>query len=354
MNDRFFPGRTWLDMNGKPIQAHGFNVFYKDGTYYWYGENKEFTRPFGFIWTWGIRCYTSKDLYNWEDRGLIIPPDCDDIHSPLHPTYCIDRPHILYCKKTGKYVAWLKIMSGLVGQFMCILQADDFMGPYEYVHKFYQPLNLDSGDFFLAEEADGEKAYIIFERPHFEMITADLTEDYTGVTGKYSVHYPNRKPPLTREAPVYFRHSGRNYLFTSGTTGYYPNPSMVCTFEDFHGEYIDLGNPHQGDSTNTSFNSQITCVLDVPGSDLQIVMADRWLPSKKTAAQQRRMSQRFARQFRNYEPDLSERKTERMAGRKQFHMENTRKSTYVWLPIEWEDSRPVIRWHDEWKIEDYI
>ena len=34
------PGATWLDTNGKPIQAHGFSVFYKDSTYYWYGENK--------------------------------------------------------------------------------------------------------------------------------------------------------------------------------------------------------------------------------------------------------------------------------------------------------------------------
>ena len=26
------PGQIWLDTNGKPIQAHGFSVFHKDGT----------------------------------------------------------------------------------------------------------------------------------------------------------------------------------------------------------------------------------------------------------------------------------------------------------------------------------
>lgn len=39
------PGEVWLDTNGNPIQAHGFQVFYEDmdSMYYWYGENKEFT-----------------------------------------------------------------------------------------------------------------------------------------------------------------------------------------------------------------------------------------------------------------------------------------------------------------------
>lgn len=38
----FRPGKKWLDTNGKPIQAHGFSVFYneKEGLYYWYGENR--------------------------------------------------------------------------------------------------------------------------------------------------------------------------------------------------------------------------------------------------------------------------------------------------------------------------
>ena len=78
------PGQIWLDTNGKPIQAHGFSVFYKDGTWYWYGENKEKTDGKGTIWHWGVRLYTSKDLYNWEDKGLIIEPTPNDLQSPLH------------------------------------------------------------------------------------------------------------------------------------------------------------------------------------------------------------------------------------------------------------------------------
>ena len=41
MLDRFYPGRLWLDTEGKPIQAHGGSVIMVGDTCYWYGENKE-------------------------------------------------------------------------------------------------------------------------------------------------------------------------------------------------------------------------------------------------------------------------------------------------------------------------
>ena len=50
MYKSFQNGRPWLDTSGKPIQAHGFSVFHKDGVWYWYGENKEFTNGKNGIW----------------------------------------------------------------------------------------------------------------------------------------------------------------------------------------------------------------------------------------------------------------------------------------------------------------
>lgn len=71
----FYPGKVWLDTEGKRIQAHGGSVMYIDGVYYWYGENKEKTDGVNGIWHWGVRCYKSTNLYNWEDCGIIIPPE---------------------------------------------------------------------------------------------------------------------------------------------------------------------------------------------------------------------------------------------------------------------------------------
>jgi len=347
------PGKIWLDTEGKPIQAHGFSVFWneKEKLWYWYGENKEKTDGKGTIWHWGVRYYTSPDLYNWEDKGLLIPPTPDDISSPLHPTYCVDRPHIIYCAKTGKYVVWLKVMASVTSQFMTIMTADRFEGPYTMVNQIYKPLSMDSGDFCLHADPDG-KAYFWFERPHFELICASLTDDYTAVTGEYSTHFGGLRPPLTREAPTYFERNGKRYLFTSGTSSYYPNPSKVCMFNDPHGTYEDLGDPCIGDRTGTSFYSQITSVIKVPGTGQYIACADRWRPQWYYKLGAKYCISIFEKEFKDYVPDKSPKEVTPLPMKEQRHKENTSVARYVWLPIEWDGDKPIIRWQDEWSANN--
>jgi len=95
--ESIFPGQPWLDTSGNAIQAHGGAVYYEDGVYYWYGENKEHTDGASDVWTWGIKVYSSRDLCNWQDEGYLVEPDVDDPASPLHPSKRVDRPHILRC-----------------------------------------------------------------------------------------------------------------------------------------------------------------------------------------------------------------------------------------------------------------
>lgn len=350
------PGQVWLDTNGKPIQAHGFSVFYneKAGLYYWFGENKEYTHAGGADRHWGVRLYTSSDLYNWKDCGLIIPPTPENLSLPTHPTYAFERPHILYCDKTGKYVAWIKVMIGATDQCMCIMQADEFEGPYEFVNPLYHPLQMDSGDFTLHFDKSTQKAYIIFERPHFELICAELTEDFTAVNGTYSTHFSGLYPPFTREAPAFFERNGKKYLFTSGTSGYFPNPSKVCCFDDFHGEYEDLGDPCIDDVYKISFNSQITCVLKVPGTELYIACADQWLPYDWVPEKAEETFKEYEQGFLSYVPDLTPRTSAHLSGVECRQYDNTCESRYVWLPVEWDGDMPKLRWYDEWKVEDFI
>ena len=161
MNQRYDsinPGKVWLDTKGERIQAHGGSVMFWDGWYYWYGENKEFTDLGEKLWHWGVRCYRSQDLYNWEDLGVIVPPCPDDPSSPLHPTSKMDRPHIIYNAKTKKFVCWLKIMERDFTQTETILTADSITGPYTMVRKGFRPLGMSGGDFDLVVAEDG-KAY---------------------------------------------------------------------------------------------------------------------------------------------------------------------------------------------------
>ncbi len=268
-------GQPWLDTEGDPIQAHGGSVFYQGGLYYWYGENKEKTDGKNGIWHWGVRCYSSADLYNWKNEGIIIPPEPEDPSSSLHPSSQMDRPHIIYNRRTKKYVCWLKIMEKDQTQTETVLVADSLLGPYTKVRERLRPLGMSAGDFDLAVAPDG-KAYYYFERVHSETICADLTDDYTDVTGFYSTHFPHSHPPYVREATAHFMRNYKHYLITSGTTGYLPNPSEVAVADSWHGPYTVLGDPHPGDSSRTSFHSQVSSVFKVEGKkDLYIAVADR-------------------------------------------------------------------------------
>ena len=154
--DAIYPGKVWRDTNGRRIQAHGGALYYEDGVYYWYGENKDHTDGSCMVWTWGMRAYRSTDLYNWEDLGLFIAPDLTDKDSPLYPTSRADRPHIVKCAATGKYVCWIKHC----GDDACftVLQADKFLGPYEIIKAHYRPFDCEVGDFDIV--VCGDTAYL--------------------------------------------------------------------------------------------------------------------------------------------------------------------------------------------------
>ena len=345
MYDRFYPGQAWLDTEGKRIQAHGGSLIFWENTYYWYGENKEKTDGVNGIWHWGVRCYSSKDLYNWKDEGIIIPPEPDDPNSSLHPSACMDRPHIIYNRMTKKFVCWLKIMNRDQTQSETVLTADNLLGPYTKVCEGLRPLGMSAGDFDLAVAEDG-KAYYYFERVHSETICADLTDDYTNVTGFYSTHFPRKHPPYVREATAHFIRDGKHYLLTSGTTSYMPNPSEIAISDTWHGPYRVLGNPHVDDPSNTSFHSQISSVFKVPGKkDLYIACADRWLPEAMD------MEYRDYEQMFNaiFEPD----KYSYDFSKAIKPVENTSIADYVWLPLRFEGEMVYIDWKDEWKLSDY-
>lgn len=353
MYHSFHPGQTWLDTEGKPIHAHGGSVLYHEGIYYWYGENKEKTDGKNGIWHYGVRCYRSTDLYNWTDCGLIIPPNLADENSPLHPTSMMDRPHILFHQRTGKFVCWLKIMERNGEQTETVLTADRILGPYSIVKTGLRPLNMSAGDFDLAVAPDG-KAYYYFERVHSETICADLTGDYTDVTGYYSTHFPRRQPPFAREATSHFYRKGKHYLVTSGTTGYLPNPSELAVADSWHGPFTVLGNPHPWDESHTSYHSQISCVFKVEGKrDLYIAMADRWVPDRMDLNYED-----YAEWFRvRFSPDPAEEELHENEERaKRLPLDgniNTSRSTYVWLPFRFEGDMGYLDWIDEWKLESF-
>ena len=344
------PGKIWLDTNGKRIQAHGGGIIYVDDKFYWYGENKEKTTNNFGVWHWGVRLYSSADLYNWTDEGIICFPELNDKDSPLYPESKMDRPHILYNKKTQKYVMWLKIMESDFIQHMVVAQADSIKGPFKIVNNKLHPGGMNSGDFDLVKLDDGS-AYIVFDRVHCDMVVLKLTDDYLDTTLEYSTHYYRRCPPYVREAPAVFFRKGKGYIFTSGTTGYFPNQSEVATFDTIHGEWTVLGDPHMNDERHTSFGSQICSVFKHPYvEDLYIALADRWLTD--LPADLPNMTEVYAACFDN-QCDTKIKEKYCGVSPDSFCSGNTSCADYVWLPIVFEGDVPRLYWKDEWRINDY-
>ena len=75
------------------------------------------------------------------------------------------------------------------------------------------------------------------------------------------------------------------------------------------GTWTELGNPCLGADSALSFHSQVTYVLPVQGKkDALIFMGDRWNPG------------------------------------------NAIDGRYIWLPMVFENGRPVLKWKDKWDL----
>ncbi len=345
------PGQVWLDTDGKRIQAHAGGIIYEDGTFYWYGENKEFTDGKSPVWTWGIRLYSSKDFYNWTDCGLIIPPVVDDPSSPLFPESKVDRPHIVKNEKTGKYVCWIKL-SGPEACFT-ILTADCLQGPYEMAQKFYNPFGLHIGDFDIAVDERTEKAYLYCEAEHDRVVGIRLSADYLEAEELVSTQYAGLKPPFCREGVTVFKRQEKLFMLTSGMSGYVPNQSDLAEADGYEKEFTSIGDPHIDDASLSSFNSQIGQVFHLPGTDVYITLADRWVPDYQVMREKALAIRQAIASTHDKEkyPATKEQMAELMKA-PMLESACTRDADYVFLPIAFtEEGKPQIAWKENWTLQ---
>ena len=312
--DQFVPGQVWLDTSGKPINAHGGEVLCHARTYYWYGENKE-----GHTWLpeankgWdgyrvdvtGIRCYTSKDLHRWRDRGLVLKAVAEDPTSDLHPSKVLERPKVAFNPKTRKFVMWLHIdTSDYQSARAGVAVADTPTGPFQY-RGSVKPEGADSRDQTLFVDDDGRAYRIYSSEWNKATYVSLLSDDWLMHTGKYVKLFAGQG----LEAYCVFKRAGKYYLLASQCTGWDPNPARAAVAESLWGPWRELGNPCRGKDAETTFHSQGTFVFRVAGKpEAYIFMADRW---DKT--------------------DLPN-------------------SRYVWLPIQFHDQVPELEWVGVWDL----
>ncbi|HTN38631.1 MAG TPA: family 43 glycosylhydrolase [Arachidicoccus sp.] len=205
---------------GDAIDAHDGEIAYFDGVYYLYGTSY----GCGFEWGkkdapfCGFKVYSSKDLVNWKDGGELFDASTAIWQSRCNGnTYGCFRPHVIYNKKTSKYVLWINVYDNSVGYrvFTSNSPAGPFVEQAEprlVINRGAPVAGLNNGDHDTFVDDDG-RAYIACTdwRAKGAIVVEQLSADYLTGTGKVT------KPitPSTTEAPALFKRKGIYYLVYS-------------------------------------------------------------------------------------------------------------------------------------------
>ena len=298
----FKPGEVWPDDKGVHINAHGGGILRIGDTYYWFGEHKT-EGSAGNLAQVGVHCYSSKDLYNWKDEGIALSVVPDDTTSHIAKGCVLERPKVIYNKKTGKFVMWAHVESADYSKACAgVAVSDSPVGPFIYQGSF-RPNNAMSRDQTVFVDDDGRAYQFYSSENNATMYISLLTDDYLKPSGRFTRNFVKE----SREAPAVFKYDGKYYMLSSGCTGWDPNVAEIAVADSIMGTWKTIGNPCTGPDADKTFYAQSTYVQPVIGKkDAYIAMFDRW--KKK---------------------DLED-------------------SRYVWLPVLIKDGKITIPWHEKW------
>lgn len=265
----FDPGRTWLDTKGDTINAHGGNIVYYNKTYYWFGEKRNAHQSLG------VNVYSSADLYNWKPEGLALAHS-EDTTSDIAWGGIMERPKVVFNKKTKKFVMWFHVEvrgKGYGAAKVGIAVSDKITGPYRFVRSFRPNGNM-SRDMTVYIDDDGKAYEIYSSRENYDMRIVQLTDDYLNVTTKDSLLFSRH-----REAPAVFKYNKKYYLITSACTGWAPNAAVMRVADSLYGDWKIIGNPMHGKDSSTTFKGQPAFILSLPHKKNKFIyVGDKWNP----------------------------------------------------------------------------
>jgi hypothetical protein len=128
----FKPGEIWRDDKGVHINAHAGGILFHKGKYYWFGQHMDERSNDALV---GVRCYSSDDLYNWKNEGVVLEVS-EYPESPIVKGCIIERPKVIYNEKTSKFVMYFHHElrgEGYKSAFAGRAVSDNVTGPYTFL-----------------------------------------------------------------------------------------------------------------------------------------------------------------------------------------------------------------------------
>jgi beta-galactosidase len=251
------PGTVWLADDSVHIDCHGGNMIYSPAiqTYFWYGEHRGTPA--------GIACYSSRDLYNWKNEGIAMAKGSIAV---------LERPKVVYNSTTKKYVMWFHYdNSSYTLAHLGVATSDSIKGPFTLVTHF-RPNGHQSRDIGMYSDDNG-KVYIIYaaDSTNVTIRLVELTSDYSNVSAN------DTNINAHCEGPGMLKVYGTYYLMTSKCSGWTPNQATYYKATNINGPYVSKGDPCIGDSNHTTFTSQPSFIMPIPGNpNAFMYMGDRW------------------------------------------------------------------------------
>ncbi len=265
-------GEIWMDVEGKPIHAHGGHRLTYDNKIYWYGENREGDNY--------VSCYVSLDggkTWRFANHSLTK-------NSKIAPTrVCfadfaltrengekvnLERPKVLYNEKTQKFVLWVHYENGENYKAAGVAVATCDMPDGEFIyHGSFRPFGEMSRDCTLFQDDNGKAYFISASRDNADLVFYLLSEDYLNVKKIVNRTFSNEY----REAPAILKRNGKYILVTSQCTGWKANQCGYSIAEDIEGVWSDIRS--LGDET--TFDSQPAFLYFDKNGEI-VYFGDRW------------------------------------------------------------------------------
>lgn len=265
--------QLFTDTDGSVAQLHGIGVQRFGDRWYAYGEIKNDGNLFQ-----GVACYSTTDFVAWRNEGTVL--EVGEEGSITGPGRIIERPKVMRCPETGKYVMYLHVdgENDYTYAHIGTAVADSPTGPFEFLSTL-QFRGCESRDIGVFQDEDGTGYIISEDRPHGTHIYR-LSGDYLSIVEDV-VCLRGTDYWAGYESPILIKKDGVYFWFGSQLTGWDCNDNMFATAADLHGPWSDF-RPFTPEGSRT-YQSQCDIIVPLDGADQWhasrfLYIGDRWHP----------------------------------------------------------------------------